>query len=140
VRPFAKNVRELAKRDARKLRFDLQTCLNNVFFEAEFRGHFSLDDVLRSFQDEEDKTEDEKTRYIKIRDKFEQARPKIWRAIGFFDVKETSGEVSNQPMSDTDLSLLESALKDFEEVNRDFLDLAIARAQVLIQRELKANI
>ena len=38
IRPFASNVRRLAQLDARKLRFDLQTCFNNIFLEADFGG------------------------------------------------------------------------------------------------------
>jgi len=43
VRPFVlgSNVRLLARISAKKLRSDLQTCFNNIFVEAEFRGSFS---------------------------------------------------------------------------------------------------
>jgi len=50
IRPFAANVRRLARLNARKLRFDLQTCFNNIFLEAEFRGNFSPEDVVNAFE------------------------------------------------------------------------------------------
>src|SRR5262249_44348540 len=34
VRPFSSNVRTLARLNSQKLRFDLQTCFNNIFLEA----------------------------------------------------------------------------------------------------------
>jgi hypothetical protein len=57
VRPFVleSNLRILAA-NARKLRFDLQTCFNNVFIEAEFRGNFSPNDVWRAFETSADKS------------------------------------------------------------------------------------
>ncbi len=68
------------------------------------------------------------------------AYPKIWEGIGFLDVTETFGEVSEQPMSDRDISLLDSGLQVLERVNKDFLGLAVARARVLVQRELRVAI
>jgi hypothetical protein len=53
---------------------------------------------------------------------------------------ETFGEVSEAPMSTEDLSLLESGLQELKRLNRDFLTMAVARAKVLIQKELRTNI
>jgi hypothetical protein len=131
VRPFASNVRAQARVDARKLRFDLQTCFNNVFLEAEFRGYFSEKDILNAFERDEDKK-----KVLRIMEKWKTTYPKIWRGIGFLDVTETFGEVSEQPMTPQDRSSLESGLRELESLNRDFLSLAVARAEVLIQREL----
>jgi hypothetical protein len=44
--------------------------------------------------------------------------------------------VSNQHFSDQDLTLLNAGLRELEEMNRDFLDIAVARAGVLIRKEL----
>jgi len=56
VRPFVlkSNIRMLA-RSPRKLRSDLQTCFNNIFLEAEFRGNFSSDDVWGAFESTEER-------------------------------------------------------------------------------------
>jgi hypothetical protein len=131
VRPFASDVRTLAQLNARKLRFDLQTCFNNVFGEAEFRGYFSPEDVLNAFESAADKA-----KILAIINEFNQTYPKIWQGIGFLDVTETFGKVSEKPMTDGDLSLLESGLQEFKRLNRDFLGMAVARAGVLIQLEL----
>jgi hypothetical protein len=135
VRPFASNVRTLARLDARKLRFDLQTCFNNIFLEAEFRGYFSPADVVNAFESAADKA-----KVLDIIDKFNETYPKIWHSIGFFDVMETFGEVSEQPMTAQDQSLLQSELQELKRLNRDFLAMAVARAEVLIQNELTSNI
>ncbi len=135
VRPFASNVGTLARLNARKLRFDLQTCFNNVFLEAEFRGYYSPEDVLNAFESVADKA-----KFMEIIGEFGHAYPKIWEGIGFLDVTETFGEVSEQPMSDRDISLLDSGLQVLERVNKDFLGLAVARARVLVQRELRVAI
>src|SRR4029077_9879752 len=45
IRPFVSNLQMLAVVDPWKLRFDLQTCFNNIFMEAEFRGNYSPADV-----------------------------------------------------------------------------------------------
>ena len=50
VRPFTSRVAALSRLDPRKLRFDLQTCLNNIFSEAEFRGTFSPADIWTAFE------------------------------------------------------------------------------------------
>jgi hypothetical protein len=131
VRPFASDVRAQARVDARKLRFDLQTCFNNVFMEAEFRGYFSERDVLNAFESDADKR-----KILDIMTKWKKTYPKIWQGIGFSDVTETFGEVSDQPMTRQDLSLLEAGLRELEKLNRDFLSMAVARAEVLVQREL----
>ena len=131
VRPFASNVRAQARVDPRKLRFDLQTCFNNVFLEAEFRGYFSERDVLNAFESDADKK-----RILDIMTKWRKTYPKIWQGIGFSDVTETFGEVSDQPLTRQDLSLLESGLRELEKMNRDFLSMAVARAEALVQREL----
>ena len=55
VRPFVSSVRTEAKISSSKLRFDLQTCFNNVFLEAEFRGHFAPKDLVNAFERPADK-------------------------------------------------------------------------------------
>src|SRR5262249_31476090 len=97
VRPFVveSDVRMLARMNARKLRFDLQTCFNNIFIEAEFRGHFLPSDVCSAFEIEADKK-----KFVRMIEQWDTLLQKIWKSIGFSDVKETYGEVSTQPFSD----------------------------------------
>ena len=47
---------------------------------------------------------------------------------------------SKGPMTPEDLSLLESALQEIEKLNCDFLSMAAARGELMIQDELKTNI
>ena len=82
----------------------------------------------------------DKERLLNIIEKWEETCPKFWRGIGFTDMKETFGEVSAARMTDEDISLLESALQEVESLNRDFLAMAVARGQLLIQNELRTNI
>jgi hypothetical protein len=134
VRPFASDVRMLAGIDPHKLREDLQTCFNNVFLEAGYRGNFSKKDLLDAFEGRD------KEKLLDIMEKGDETYPKIWSGIGFKDMKETFGEVSKGPMTPEDLSLLESALQEIERLNREFLAMAAARWELLIQNELRANI
>ena len=46
VLPFSSNVQTLARLSSQKLRFDLQTCFNNIFHEADLRGNYSPEDLL----------------------------------------------------------------------------------------------
>jgi hypothetical protein len=130
IRPFTSDVRDLAQVDPKKLRFDLQTCLNNIFLEAEFRSHFSWLDLLKAFDNPE------RAKMREINAAFDRVYPKIWQGIGFSNVKETFGEVSDKPMTSEDLSLIESGLQELERLNKDFLAIAAPRAELLIQREL----
>ena len=120
--------------NSRKLRFELQTCFNNIFLEAEFRGHFSPADLLNAFEGAD------KEKLLDIIDNWNETYPKIWRGIGFLDATETFGEVSKEPMTDHDLSLLHSELQELERLNRDFLTMAVARAELLIQSALRSDI
>ena len=131
VRPFISKIRILARIDPRKLRLDLQTCFNNIFIEGEFRGIYSSADVWDAFESNTDKD-----KILTMIQDFENTYRKIWKGIGFTDVTETFGEVSNQPFSEQDLALLDAGLRELEEMNRDFLDIAFARASVLIRKEL----
>jgi hypothetical protein len=140
VRPFSSKIRLLASDDAKKLRFDLQTCFNNIFSEAEFRGSYSLSDVWEAFEDRlvqsGEQACSDRAAFLKINENFKDLYPKIWRSIGFADEKETFGEVSSQPFSEDDLKLLESELEKLRIINSDFLDMAVGRAAVLIREEL----
>jgi hypothetical protein len=121
--------------DPYKLRGDLQTCFNNVFLEAGYRGNFSKGDLLDAFEGQDrEKLED-------IMKRWDGTYPKIWSGIGFKDMKEemTFEEVSEEPMTPEDLSLLESALQEVERLNRDFLAMAVARGELLIRSELRNN-
>jgi hypothetical protein len=133
VRPFVvkSNVRILSDINARKLRFDLQTCFNNIFIEAEFRGNFSPSDVWAAFETDADKNKFENM--IKDWDKLYQ---KIWKSIGFSHVRETYGEVSAQAFSNEDIRSLVDGMRELEKMNRDFLDMAVARAKSLVHEEL----
>jgi hypothetical protein len=133
VRPFVldSNIRILARVNARKLRFDLQTCFNNIFIEAEFCGNFSPGDVWSAFEDSIDKDKIET-----MINEWDQLYLQIWRNIGFVDVKETFSEVSAQPFTDGDIASLDAGMRKLEEMNRDFLEIAVARAKVLVQEEL----
>jgi hypothetical protein len=133
VRPFVvkSDVQILADIDARKLRFDLQTCFNNIFMEAEFRGNFSPSDVWAAFE-----TDADKNKFKKMIKEWDELYPKIWKSIGFSDVRETYGEVSAQPFSDEDIRSLADGMRELEEMNRDFLDMAAARAKCLIHEDL----
>jgi len=130
IRPFASNVRRLAQLDAKKLRFDLQTCFNNIFLEAEFRGYFSPEDVMNAFES------DEQDRIITMTDRFYKICPDIWKGIGFSNATETFGEVSDQPVTEDDLALLETGLSELRELNEEFLSIAATRAEALIKHEL----
>jgi hypothetical protein len=137
VRPFVllSNVRILARMNAWKLRVDLQTCLNNIFIEAEFRGNFSPSDVWSAFECSADKEKIEA-----MIEEWGQLYAEIWQSIGFMDVKETFGEVSVQPFSAQDINLLDAGMRKLEEMNRDFLDRAVVRLKVLVHGELGAQI
>jgi hypothetical protein len=62
---------------------------------------------------------------------------KIWKGIGFGDVRETYSEVSAEPFSDEDITSLADRMRELEEMNRDFLDMAVVRAKFLIHQELE---
>jgi hypothetical protein len=134
VRPFVveSNVGILARINARKLRFDLQTCFNNIFIEAEFRGNFSPSDVWSAFE-----TEADKNKFEKMIREWDGLYQKIWKGIGFGDVRETYSEVSTEPFSDEDITSLADRMRELEEMNRDFLDMAVVRAKFLIHQELE---
>jgi hypothetical protein len=132
IRPFASTVRRQVRLNgARKLRFDLQTCFNNIFLEAEFRGHFSPEDLLNAFESAEDQE-----KVDAIMEKFNRIYPDIWKGIGFPNATETFGEVSDQPMTEDELARLEAGLHELKELNRQFLEIASPRADFLIKREL----
>jgi hypothetical protein len=82
----------------------------------------------------------DKEKLLDIIDKWNETYPKIWRGIGFSDVMKTFGEVSKELMSVEDQCLLQSELQKLERLNRDFLAMAVARAEVRIQNELRTNI
>jgi hypothetical protein len=132
VHPFfiESNVRELAD-DARKLRFDLQTCFNNIFIEAEFRGNYSPQDVLRALESNEDKA---KMR-VMIKE-WEKVYKQMWQSMGFDDVMETFTEVSDQPFTEQDIASLEAGMARLEKMNSEFLEMAGVRVTALIHREL----
>jgi hypothetical protein len=109
----------------------LQTCFNNIFIEGEFRGIYSPADVWDAFESSADQS-----KILDMIEKFDKTYRKIWKGLGFADVTETFGEVSNQPFSDQDLALLDTGLRELEEMNKDFLDIAVARAGVMIRKEL----
>ena len=73
---------------------------------------------------------------LDIIDKWNKTYPKIWQGMGFLDVTETFGEVSKEPMTEHDLSLLQSEIQEVEKLNCDFLTMAFARAELLVQNEL----
>jgi hypothetical protein len=113
------------------MRLDLQTCLNNIFSEEEFRGIYPFSDVWNVFESSWDREKIETL--IK---EFDHTYRKIWESIGFMDVTETFGEVSKQPFSDHDLEGLDTGLRELEEMNRGFLGIALPKAEVLIRNEL----
>jgi hypothetical protein len=132
IRPFSllANI-ELLAHNPKKLRVDLQTCLNNIFLEAEFRGNFSPSDLWSAFESDADRS--------KIDAMIEDWPPlysKIWQILGFNDVTETFGEVSDQPFTREEIVSLGARLHELEKMNSNFLDLAFARAEVLIGKEL----
>jgi hypothetical protein len=131
VRPFAAKVRFLAKIEPQKLRLDLQTCLNNIFSEAEFRGSYSPADVWTAFD-----SEDDKSRMLEMIAGSRSVFDKLWRGIGLNGDAETFGEVSPQPFTEAELADLDAGLAELAAMNRDFLKMAVARADVLIQQEL----
>jgi hypothetical protein len=79
---------------------------------------------------------DDKSKISAMMEEFDQTHSKIWKGIGFMDATETYGEVSDKPFSDQDLVLLDTGLRELEKMNRDFLDIAMARTAVLIQKEI----
>jgi hypothetical protein len=131
VRPFTSRVAALSRLDPRKLRFDLQTCLNNIFSEAEFRGTFSPADIWTAFENPRDKDS-----ILKMIGDSRDTFRKLWQSIGFNDPMETFGEVSSQPFSKADEILLETGLGELQQMNSDFLQMAAVRLQALIEREV----
>jgi hypothetical protein len=113
------------------LRFDLQTCLNNIFSEAEFRGTFSTADIWTAFENPQ-----EKDSVLKMISDSGDTFRKLWQSIGFNDPMETFGEVSSQPFAKADEILLETGLVELQQMNSDFLEMAAVRLQALIQREV----
>jgi len=69
-------------------------------------------------------------------DRFNQTYPDIWKSIGFPNASETFGEVSDRPMTEDELALLEASLRELKELNSQFLEIAPPRADALIKREL----
>jgi hypothetical protein len=132
IRPFvlSSNIQLLA-RNPKKLRFDLQTCFNNIFMEAEFRGNFSEGDVWGAFESSTDRSKID----AMIKD-WNPLYANIWRSLGFKDVTETFGAVSDQAFTNEDLTSLAAGLRELEKMNSDFLGMAVARAEVLIGKEL----
>jgi hypothetical protein len=133
IQPFIPKVRSLARSNPRRLRTNLKTCFNNVILEAGFRGNFSEDDLVDAFDDPD------RGRVQKILEEWQDTYQRFWLSIGFPDVNETYGEVSAEPMTDENICLLETALREIESMNRDFLSMAVARAQSLIQKELSVT-
>jgi len=131
IKPFVGDLDGLAKLDARKLRFDLQTCFNNIFLEAEFRGSYSSGDVLSAFE-----TREQKTKMLAIVEQFDRIYPDIWRSLGFPNASATFGEVSDEPFADGDLALLRESVCALRQLNSDFLAIAMPRAQSLIFDEI----
>jgi hypothetical protein len=131
IRPFTSKIGPLSRLNARKLRFDLQTCLNNIFSEAEFRGTYSPADIWTAFESPEDKD-----KFLNMGSAAVDAFDKLWQGIGFPNPTETFGEVSNQPFAQADEILLETGLSELQQMNRDFLEMAAVRLQALIRREL----
>jgi hypothetical protein len=123
------NVSALAKRDPFKLRKDLQTNLNNVFVEFEFRGSFSPENLLEAFKSED------KTELNEMGEKWPEIYRKIWQSIGLNAI-ETFEEVSKETMKEEDVALLKSKLEELAEMNSNFLRMAVARLKVLIDLEV----
>ena len=133
IRPFVLTSSiEMLARNPKKLRFDLQTCLNNIFMEAEFRGNFSEEDVWGAFEIDADRSKIDAI----IKD-WKPLYAKIWRSLGFKDVTETFGEVSDEPFTNEDITSLSDGLHELEKMNGDFLNMAVARAEGLIGKELQ---
>jgi hypothetical protein len=130
VRPFSSKVQRLA-RNPRKLRLDLQTCFNNILREGEFRGIYTSEDVWDAFE-----SSDDKSKISAMMENYEHTYSKIWEGIGFIDATETYGEVSDKPFLGEESVLLDTGLRDLEKMNKDFLEIAVVRAAVLIQREI----
>jgi hypothetical protein len=136
VRPFVlvSNIKLLARLNARKLRFDLQTCFNNIFIEAEFRGNFSPVDVWSAFENNGDRD-----KVQAMMEEWPAVYRNIWRSIGFLAVDETFSDVSAQPFTADDIASLSVAMEKLGEMNRDFLEIAMERAKVLVDGELSVN-
>lgn len=134
IKPFLGQVAPLAAFDARKLRFDLQTCLNNIFTEAEYRGVYSAQDIYKSFDQIADQTA-----IVGMATTFPPLYARLWRAIGFADPGCTFGEVSAAPLSPEDIAALEGALRDLEAMNRQFLEIAARRTRDLVEEETSGN-
>jgi hypothetical protein len=131
VRPFTSKVSTLSRLDPRKLRFDLQTCLNNIFSEAEFRGTYSPADIWTAFENQQDKD-----KMLKMINESHDTFRKFWQSIGFNNPMETFGEVSDKPFANEDEILLDTGLAELRQMNEDFLNMAALRLQALIRREV----
>lgn len=132
VKPFTSRIDNLATENPKKLRSDLQTCLNNIFSEAEFRGTYSSSDVTVAFDKDE-----EKTTMRQIINASEKTFQRLWRSIGFDNMSETFGKVSASPFSAKDKKLLNDGLAELGDMNARFLGMAAIRLDQLIQEELK---
>jgi hypothetical protein len=130
IRRFISELNFMAQNDPRILRLNLQTSFNNIFIEGEYRGVYSVadEDVWASFESDEDRVKIQ-AMIREIHNSYE----KIWKGIGFMDVTQTFGEVSDQPFLEQDKVLLDTGLHELEKMNRDFLDMTVARAGVLIR-------
>jgi hypothetical protein len=137
IRPFVldSNVRLQASISAKNLRIDLQTCFNNIFIEAEFRGNFSERDVRSAFDLEGDKDKIEQMIH-----EWPELYAKIWRDLGFNDIKETFSDVSVEEFAEEEIASLEAGMGQLEEMNREFLEIAVARAKVLVEVELASRL
>ena len=133
VRTFSSKIRFLS-REPSKLRFDLQTCLNNIFSEAEFRGTYSLSNLLDSFDSEKDKEHMQK-----IIDESDIVFAKIWRGIGFDDPSKTFGDISTDNFAEERIVVLDEGLNELKKINREFLEMAPPRAEALIRKDLGTN-
>ena len=107
----------------------MQTCFNNIFIEADYRGNFSETDLWRAFESDVDRQKLEA-----MITEWDDVYDSIWHALGID--KETFSEVSAQPFKEEDICSLQAGMRRLEEMNRDFLEIAVARAKVLVQGEL----
>ena len=105
------------------------------FSRRDFAEVSQKGDLLDAFEGQD------REKLADIMKKWDENYPKIWSGIGFKDMKEetTFEEVSGEPMSPEDLTLLECVLQEVERLNRDFLAMAVARGELLIRSELRNN-
>jgi tetratricopeptide (TPR) repeat protein len=130
INPFARNIKELSQ-DSYTLRKDIQTCLNNIFIEAEFRQTYKPEDLIDSFEGSE---------RIEIRSMIDDSRSairRLWSSLGFESSPVSFDEVSDILMTPAEIKDCSESLSVLDGLNARFLRKVWLQAGILIERDLE---